>query len=174
MVASLALMETHQIDWEVLYKRTRPTVLALARSWRLHPEEGEDLLHEAFLRAFRNRRNIREPDSGGEYLIQIAKNLLRDRWRVTARIGIPLELDAETLRSNPAFSPESLAEESESMKMLSAALRRLPHRTRHVLVSRHVRGLSYREISLQIGERPGTLAVLAFRGVRTLKEMIAA
>ncbi len=68
----------------------------------------------------------------------------------------------------PAKSAESQVILSEDRRQVLAALARLPHRRREVLVLRYYLGLSEAEIAAVLGISPGTVKSTAARGLAAL------
>lgn len=69
---------------EELYRRYRPAVSRLAGSFaELDPDETEDVVQEAFVRAFRAIGSLKEPERFTSWLFTIARN--RARSYLTAR-----------------------------------------------------------------------------------------
>src|SRR6267143_437885 len=69
---------------EELYRRYRPAVSRLAASFsELDPDEGEDVVQEAFVRAFRALASLKDRERFGAWLFTIARN--RARSYLTSR-----------------------------------------------------------------------------------------
>src|SRR5216110_3319594 len=69
---------------EELYRRYRPAVSRLAASFNeLDPDEAEDVVQEAFVRAFRALASLKDRDRFAAWLFTIARN--RARSYLTSR-----------------------------------------------------------------------------------------
>jgi RNA polymerase sigma-70 factor (ECF subfamily) len=155
-----------------LFERSWPSVHAVVRSTVRDPGEAEDLTQEVFARAFTGLRGYRDTGRPVEaYLVEIARNLLRDRWR--RRQGRPLEVSAdrsdvgEVVADIPA--PDAVMEVAEGRLALSAALGRLPDQYRTVLHQRVVEGRSAEEVGALFGLNANALRQLQHRALRALR-----
>ncbi|MBI2944897.1 MAG: sigma-70 family RNA polymerase sigma factor [Candidatus Wallbacteria bacterium] len=134
---------------------------------------SEDLLQETFLKAFRNRRGWRGESRFSTWLVQIARNLLIDRFRWMGRwrsVSID-EMDTQperAIRSGDP-SPEEAALRRERHDELRAAILRLPERQREVLLLSRYCDMSYAEIARLTGVTEDAIKQLAYRGVLALR-----
>jgi RNA polymerase sigma-70 factor (ECF subfamily) len=107
----------------------------------------QDLVQQVFLRLAQSREmgEIHNPDA---YIFQTAANTLRDHYRHAA-------VHARYLNESPAardavdsdFSAERVISAREDLLRLVVALRRLPERSRDVLMLRRFEGLKNAEIA---------------------------
>src|SRR5205823_11424918 len=69
---------------EELYRRYRPSVARLAGTFsELDPDEADDVVQEAFVRAFRALSSLKDPERFSAWLFTIARN--RARSYLTSR-----------------------------------------------------------------------------------------
>ena len=134
-----------------------------------HAAEG--LAQETFLRAWRRRESLREPDATRVWLFRIAANLWRDHLRrgrsPVARAG---SLDAEA--SSPAPTPEHLIAEQETLQCVLEAVDSLPDRQREVLYLSAREGLPPREIAAILGISPTAAKANLFLARKRLREQL--
>ncbi len=151
----------------------------LARWLSRNPRDAEDIVQEAFLRAFRFFDSFRG-ELARPWLLTIVRRVWYDEWRRRAtseEVALFDELrddappqDWETASADP----EALAIRAEDIRDVQAALERLPVAYREVLVLREIEELSYREIA-QIADLPlGTVMSRLARGRRQLAALLAA
>lgn len=123
-----------------------PRVYRFALRLSSDPHAAEDLTQETFLRAWRQRGELRDERAARVWLFRIAANLWRDQLRrgrsPVARAG-PLA-DSE-VGGNPG--PERLAIGREELRRTLDALAGLPPRQREVLHLCAVEGLGPTEIA---------------------------
>jgi RNA polymerase sigma-70 factor, ECF subfamily len=125
--------------------------LRFARWLVRSPQDAEDLVQEAFLRAWRAFETLRGPDVKA-WLLAIVRNChataLRQQQR---RAWVPLpedpdaQLGSETLASLP--DPESASIDRDGERTLERLIAALPEEHREVMVLREVEDMSYREIA---------------------------
>ena len=149
-------------------------VWAVVASELRDPGWTEDLVQETFFRAFKSIDQLSTPAAFKPWLLTIARRLA---WRHRQMDpGIPLEGE-EGRRSEPARSlgapPASSRDPEETRLSVHTALARLPERERIPVTLRYLNGLSYGEISKQLGLSDGALRGLLSRGVKRLKKELA-
>jgi RNA polymerase sigma-70 factor (ECF subfamily) len=129
----------------------------LAR-WLVHNgHDAEDLVQEAYLRAFKSFDGFRGGD-GRAWLLTIVRNTCYT-WLQRNRVQESTTAFDEDLHSveGRASNPESLLLESADAESLKQALEELPLEFREVLVLRELEGLSYKEIADVAGLPVGTV-----------------
>jgi RNA polymerase sigma-70 factor (ECF subfamily) len=145
----------------------RPVYRSLARFTR-NPAEAEDLTQDVFLRALRSLPQFE--DRGlpfTSYLLQIAHNLARDRWRAgPARLVVTADVPE---RAVAGPGPESLAVESARRQALLAALDRLAPDHRAVLRLRILEGRSTSEVATLIRRSQPAVRQLQVRALTALR-----
>ncbi len=118
------------------------------------PDDAEDLLQEAFLRAYLALASYDPAYRFSTWLFRIATNLALNRIRAAGRV-----VSLEALREDPDAPPVVLAdhreegrpearvERSELAEVIRECLNLLPPAYRLVVTLRHVAELSYTEIA---------------------------
>ena len=134
---------------------------------RLHPDAAEDLLQEAFIRAYRalagyDAERIRRLSLRG-WIWTIALNLGRNHARDRARRPQPVQL----IDVHPVTDPEPVDADlwDERLAELSPVQRR-------AVVLRHVVGLSYADLSIALDRPEGTVKADVSRGLARLRTII--
>lgn len=125
-------------------------LLARIRRRTRSDQDAEDLLHSAWLRlfAYRAEREVREPAA---FLVQTAAHLAIDRHRRDRHTSaMPVETLGLSLEDASPLQDEVL-EHRERLRRVEAGLKKLPPRTRQVILMHRVEGMKLREIALAIG-----------------------
>ena len=137
---------------EALARRWLSRVYGAALAQMRNAADADDLAQEAFLRAFRSLRTLKDPARFGPWLLQIVRNAARDRYR---RPTPPTALGDAT---------ERLAGETGSEPSGDAvrAWRALPGDERLVTWLKVMDGLRFHDIA----ELMGTSKSAAFRTFR--------
>ena len=133
------------------------------------PADLDDLVQEAFFRAFRRIESWRGEAGFRSWLITIAGNLLRDEWRRRKGRKV-LPLDERDLAG--AATPEGEVEADEAAERIRLELGRLPRLQREVFLLRVQEGIGYEEIARALGTTPGAARVHYHHAVRRLKERV--
>ncbi|MBB3259667.1 RNA polymerase sigma-70 factor (ECF subfamily) [Paraburkholderia bannensis] len=153
----------------------------LARWLSRNPGDAEDIVQDAFLRAFRFFDTFRG-DEARPWLLAIVRRVWYDEWR--RRAGSQEVAQFDELRDDVApegwdtgesgVDPETLAIRAESSRHVHEALQRLPAEYREVLVLRELEELEYREIATVIDVPMGTVMSRLARARKRLAAMLAA
>lgn len=142
---------SNNADTEALYRSQGPRLLRFFLRSRSYGDDGFDLVQELFLRfSGLNGRNIHRVERPEAYLHQMARNLLRDRAKLSHRRAYDLHLPLDdAVLAGPALEPQ--LEARDMLGRVEAAMLQLKPRTREVFMACRVDGLSYAEISEQTG-----------------------
>lgn len=134
------------------------------------PADIEDLVQEAFFRAFRRIDTWRGEASFRAWLFSIAGNLLRDEHRRRrGRVLVPLDDRDLPDRRDPAATLEA----GEAEERLRQEISRLPRLQREVFLLRVQEGSDYTAIAAVLGTTPGAARVHYHHAVKRLKESLA-
>ena len=153
---------------ELVGRHARPLARFLAGAGA--PEaEVDDLVQEAFIRAFRSVDRFRGQCQFRTWLLTIGGNVLKDFGRKAGRRKV-MPLD-ETVQDG-AGDPHAHAEAREAETLLAAGLLQLPRLQREVFLLRAQQGLEYEEIAAALATTSGAARVHYHHAVRRLKEMV--
>lgn len=139
----------------------------LARWLVRQPEDAEDVVQEALLRAFRSFDGCREATARA-WLLRIVRNTAFD-W-LAARRGRPVDgfADVDPLDpdgtafvadafSEPADDPERRLIREDDRRRVNALIAGLPFGFREVVILRELEDMSYKEIAEIVGIPIGTV-----------------
>ncbi|SEE87986.1 sigma-70 family RNA polymerase sigma factor [Ruania alba] len=146
-------------EFAVLYERYKDEALRIARR-DAGPDDGPDLVQEAFARVLRAIRNGGGPteDVAG-YLFRTLRNLRIDRG---TRREVPSD-DIEALSPPGLWVVEDDADGALDRGLVSDAFKELPPRWREVLWLTEVEGAGPGELSDRMGMRPTAVSTLSAR-----------
>lgn len=139
-------------------------------------EESQDVVHDVFLRVWRERRRIGLERDLRTYLYATARNhalnrikhrKLDDRFRERRAAALATE---ESATLSP--SPQSELEARERAAAIQHAVDTLPRRQRQVIELRWHSHLSYDEIASVLGLSPKTVANHVGRALQHLRAML--
>jgi RNA polymerase sigma factor (sigma-70 family) len=148
-------------DLERLYARHKRDVYRFVLRDVRDPDEAEDITQTAFLDAFRALRRGDEPEQPQAWLLTIAQNAARRRYRTRAGRPPEVELDTEFLAAPARDGP--------SADDIRVALERLRPAQREALVLREIGGRSYVEIAAAMDMSVPAVETLLFRARRALR-----
>jgi RNA polymerase sigma-70 factor, ECF subfamily len=129
----------------------------LARWLVRNATDAEDLVQEAYLRAWKGFAGFRGGDGRG-WLLTIVRNTCYTWLHANRRHELAVEFD-EQLHSADVATPEAerVLVQSAGRATLEKALQELPAEFREVIVLRELEELSYKEISDIAGVPVGTV-----------------
>ncbi|ACL57655.1 RNA polymerase sigma factor [Methylobacterium nodulans] len=149
----------------------------IARSIVRDDSEAEDVLQEAYVRAFTRLSTFRGDARFSTWLARIVINealgRLRHRRPTLELSAVMARMTGAQIIPFPHVSmppdPEALMAQQEIRALLEQAIDRLPDAFRTVLVARLVEGLSTEETAELLGIRPETVKTRLHRARRLLK-----
>ena len=124
--------------------------------------DAEDVTQTTFVNALRALERGEQPREPSNWLLAIAHNLVRQRWRQAAARPTEIELVGDVAAGVP--------DEEIELDGLVKALQRIPPAQREALVMRELEGRSYQEISELLGVTNSALETLLFRARRSLAD----
>jgi RNA polymerase sigma-70 factor (ECF subfamily) len=146
----------------------------LAR-WLVHNEhDAEDIVQEAYLRAFKFFSGYYGGDVRA-WLLTIVRNTCHTwlQHNRVLRLADPIEDNVNEL-SLDFSDPETLLLQSVDSQIVQHALQELPVEFREVVVLREMEGLSYKEIANVVDIPIGTVMSRLKRGRKRLQSLLAA
>src|SRR6266496_5430395 len=146
----------------------------LAR-WLLHNEQdAQDVVQEAYLRAFKSFGGF-HGSNGRAWLLTIVRNTSYTLLKKNQAVDLTTTFDEELHASGQeSVSPETILERSEDAALIREAMDKLPADFREILTLRHQEGLSYKEIADVAQIPPGTVMSRLARARAKLREYLAA
>jgi RNA polymerase sigma-70 factor (ECF subfamily) len=156
---------------ELVRRHTRALARFLAGAGA--PEADlEDLVQEAFIRAFRAVNRFRGQCQFRTWLLTIGGNVLKDHGRRAARHKVvPLDEGLDGLAATGG-DPHQQAEAGEAEGRLALGVGELPRLQREVFLLRAQQGLEYDEIAAALDTTTGAARVHYHHAVKRLKEML--
>ncbi|HVM33972.1 MAG TPA: SigE family RNA polymerase sigma factor [Actinomycetota bacterium] len=166
MSLGVAVAETGRGRLAELYVAHAPGAMRLAYLMTGDRNLAEDIVQEAFIKLAGRFRDLRNPDAFGAYLRTTVINLTRGHFR-RKRVERAY-LEKERGRTEGAESMPDV----EGREEMWAALQRLPHRQRAVIVLRYYEDLSERQAADVLGCSVGAVKSLTNRAVESLREQM--
>src|SRR2546429_2138326 len=152
--------------FERMYRRYVGDVYRYALAVMRNPADAEDVTQTTFLNAYRAYvEKGNRPEKPQNWLIAIAHNVCRQRFRQSARR--PAEVSFED-----DIADSLVDEETPSGEDIRRALGHLAFNQRAALVMRELEGRSYAEISEILDLSSSAVETLIFRARRALREQL--
>src|SRR5213592_3286364 len=152
--------------FERMYRRHVGDVYRYALAVMRNPADAEDVTQTTFLNAYRAYvEKGNRPEKPQNWLIAIAHNVCRQRFRQSARR--PSEVSFED-----DIADAVVDDETPSGEDIRRALSHLAFNQRAALVMRELEGRSYAEIAEILGLSTSAVETLIFRARRALREQL--
>jgi RNA polymerase sigma-70 factor (ECF subfamily) len=143
------------------------------------PAEVDEVVQDAFLKAFTHLPSFREDLFFELWFTRILVNTCLDRLKARgrrARWMVSAETREGLLTEGPPSrepSPEAVLLAKEQRARLEVAIDRLPIRQRTAMILSHLEGRTAREVGAIMGLNESTVRVHLFRAVRKLRDALA-
>src|SRR5919198_2602834 len=152
--------------FERLYKRHVGDVYRYALAVMRNPSDAEDVTQTTFLNAYRAyAEKGSRPEKPQNWLIAIAHNVCRQRFRQSARRPAEVAFEDDV-------ADRLVDEETPSGEDIRRALSHLAFNQRAALVMRELEGRSYAEIAEILDLSTSAVETLIFRARRALREQL--
>ena len=144
----------------------------LAR-WLLHNEQdAQDVVEEAYLRAFRSFAGF-HGSNGRAWLLTIVRNTAYTLLKKNRAADLTTTFDEEIhLTGDESASPAMILERGEDAELMKNAIGQLPAEFREILILRHQEDLSYHDIGEILKIPAGTVMSRLARARAKLKEYL--
>src|SRR5262245_10043582 len=149
---------------DALYRQHGPDVYRYAYAVLGNHADAEDVTQTTFLNAYRSLEQGVHPRKPSNWLLTIASNAIKQRFRQEQSRPRLVELD-ERMAGQDADDGDG-----PSVGELLTALSKIPPQQRQAIVLREFEGRSYAEIAEILGVTTSALETLLFRGRRSLAE----
>lgn len=159
-------------EFEARLRDTSTLAFRVAFSVLRHRQDAEDVAQEAFAKAYRGFRQLRDRDRFRAWLVRMTWRAALDRQRANRRRSVrelPADMPDLAAASDSSASRESLLDRTSD---LWAAIDELPEKLRIVIVLASIDGHDVREVAALLGIPEGTVKSRLFLARRQLKEAL--
>ncbi len=169
------------VAFEAIMRRNNQMLFRTARSIVRNDAEAEDVVQEAWMRAWRALGSYRSESKLSTWLVCIATNEALGRLRRKGAHVIPLEaamMSSEptilaALTEEPDRGPEQAVQRKQVRELMEARIDLLPEAFRTVFVLRAIEEMSVGEVALALEIPEGTVRTRFFRARSILRESLA-
>ncbi|MFZ2654359.1 MAG: sigma-70 family RNA polymerase sigma factor [Victivallales bacterium] len=148
-------------------------------------EDAEEVVQDGFVKAYSNLKTFRGDSTFSTWLYRIVVNLARNKYHWNRRRGSGQNISISENRSvddegkerdldipDTSSAPGREIESSEEDERIMNAINGLPDALKEVIVLRHIKDMSYEEISKITGANIGTVKSRISRARETLSEIL--
>lgn len=169
--------------YRLLVERHSRNVFRLAYRMTGNQHDAEEVVQEAFLRAYQKLRQFESRANFGTWVYRIAANYAIDRMRQKKSEESQRELPARETEDGVEFdvmstvpdaapSPERLAQSGQLAARMRVALRELSEAERTAFVMRHWNGAGIEEIAQALESSTSAAKNTVFRSVQKLRKAL--
>jgi len=165
--------------FELLFKKYEKYIYTICYSYTYSQQDALDLVQDIFLRIYRNFEKVDEKKPVLPWIKKITVNTCinfkRDNKNKALELSIHSNNEGEK-NLEDTVADSGLTEDEviylDTRKVLEESIMELPKEVKMAVLLRHIKGLSYNEIS-ELMECPvGTVKTYIFRGKRLLKDSL--
>jgi len=149
-----------------LYKQYSKGMYNLALRMTGDQNEAEDILQDAFIKAFQEVHKLKNEKAFGGWLRRIVVNHCIDSTRKKKLVFIEME------KIKDQHTEMDGVEESIDPGLIHAMIKKLPDGAREILVLRALEGYKHAEIGEQLGISESTAKTQYFRAKQLLAKML--
>ena len=173
-------IDGNEAAYGILMDRYRDSLHGILYRMVRDQEETQDLVQEAFIKAYNALSSFNKQYSFSTWLFKIASNNCIDHLRKkrlsTTSIDTPIETkDGSITQDIPdsSYSPEMDIIRNEMITTIHDAIDQLPEKYREVINLRHKQDRSYDEIAIELELPIGTVKARIFRAREILKKALS-
>jgi len=163
--------------FEMLFERHRTLVYRFAYQMMPRRDDAEDIVQEAFVRAYQNLDKYRDEAKFTTWLLRIVTNLCTDQARMFHRRQALEQQEAagalDWMTVGAIDDPIQNLEADRRKEALRKALAALPIHHRSVIVLRDIEERDYQEIAEMLNCTVGGAKLRVLRARRALRDRIA-
>ncbi|MCK6448228.1 MAG: sigma-70 family RNA polymerase sigma factor [Planctomycetes bacterium] len=168
-----AVLAGERDRFEPLVARHGPALAAWIERKLADREEAREVFQETWVRAFEGLAELRDAERLRAWLISIAHNVLRQRFRrarfAPANLSDEFDADLGQCIGDDVSTPGSALERDESATRARSALARLSERQREIFLLRVEQELSHAEIAALLSIREDNSRAHFHLAVRALR-----
>ena len=166
--ALVSLDEDLEREFEDRLRESTTLAFRVAYGVLRHRQDAEDVAQEAFAKAYRSFRQLRERDRFRAWLVRMTWRLAIDRWRTDRR----RTAREQSVELSAVATTEDVAVARERSEHLWRAIEALPEKLRVVVVLGAIEGHDIREIARLLDVPEGTVKSRLFLARKGLAESL--
>lgn len=154
--------------YETLIVKYQDTIYGFLYKNTLDKEDSEDIMQEAFLKAYKNLYKLEDKSNFYHWLFKITINTMNTHFKKRKNSTVELDESFENVKSDDKYNPENMLELKEKERELHKRLGILKEDQRNIILLKFVHGFSYKEIAEFLKIKEDTVKMKAFRAKKKL------
>ncbi len=139
-------------------------------NFNLNSDESKDIIQEVFIKIYENKDTYETRNKFNSWIFKITKNIAMNYLRKKNKFI--KNKDIKDIKENQNNENIYNIIDNITVKQILNEIRKLPDNQRDVLIMRYHLGYSFKEISAILSISESNAKVLAYRGLKALKESI--
>jgi RNA polymerase sigma-70 factor (ECF subfamily) len=156
--------------FELIIRASSRNLFAIAYGVLQNRSEAEDVVQDAFVKAWKSRWRVRNPEKFPAWLSTIARHRARDV--AAGRRNLPLSDELDHAIDPAAADEEDESRRNEMSGEVHAALAALPETHRVALTLRYLEALDYATIEQTLGLTNGALRGILGRALQSMRKRL--
>jgi RNA polymerase sigma-70 factor (ECF subfamily) len=156
--------------FETIIRASSRGLFAVAYGVLQDRSEAEDVVQDTFVKAWKSRWRVRDPEKFPAWLATIARNRARDLAR--SRHTVPLIDELEAVADGASANQDEQAREDYLSSRVYCALAALPETHRIAVTLRYFDALDYATIEETLGLTNGALRGILGRALQTMRKRL--
>lgn len=173
-------LKGQQSSFSELIDKYKNLVFDLAYRMTYNLQDAEDISQEVFIRVYKSLYNFNPNYKFSTWLYQMTLNICRDRFRKgkipSVSLDAPLNKDDQkdfsSIIPDNQNNPEDIIMGVEQTNFINALIASLSPKYREIIILRHLRDLSYEEMSKILNISLGSVKSRIFRARELLKNKL--
>ena len=172
-------IDGNEASYGIIMERYKNSLHGIIYRMVRNQEETQDLVQEAFIKAYKALRTFNKQYSFSTWLFKIASNNCIDQLRKKRLSTISIDAPSETMDGSitqdipdSTYNPEKDIIRNEVINTIHHTIDQLPKKYREVINLRHKQDKSYEEIAKELDLPIGTVKARIFRAREILKKSL--
>ncbi len=159
-------------SFEVIYQHYADKVFFVAKSFHINNEDAKEIVQDVFLKVWEKRADIKEGQSFKAYLITIAKNMLLNKLKKKTHEAT-FKHYLKKFSDNFENTTENYIIYSDLESYANGFIESMPNKRKQILLLKREKGLSNKEIAMQLNISKRTVDNNLYKANKALKELIS-
>jgi RNA polymerase sigma-70 factor (ECF subfamily) len=152
-----------------LYERTFDGAYRYACMLTHDPDRAEDIVADAYLRAWRHRSSLRADSSATSWILSVTRNCVIDEIRKRKTL-VNLDNVGDPEDQSDEKSPAELTDAQR--QFIQAAIQQLTPEQQRVVFLRFYQQLPHEQVARELGRTPNAVRAIQFRALSQLRKLL--
>lgn len=157
--------------FEIIYQHYADKVFYVAKSFHINSEDAKEIVQDVFLKVWEKRADIKEGQSFKAYLITIAKNMLLNKLKKKTHEAT-FKHYLKKFSNNFEDTTENYIIYSDLESYANNFIENMPNNRKQILLLKREKGLTNKEIAMQLNISKRTVDNNLYKANKALKELI--